>query len=118
LRLRKAPAELQLGKATLGAKSQAFNLVYGQRLEVAFSLAKPTVVALESLAGPGATLQFQYAADGFERRYLTNGGDGTFEYLTLPSGTFRLVFTGSGLSRIRVATTKQSKLQPVIIEGQ
>ena len=118
LRLRKAPAELQLGKATLGAKSQAFNLVYGQRLEVAFSLAKPTVVALESLAGPGATLQFQYAADGFERRYLTNGGDGTFEYLTLPSGTFRLLFTGSGLSRIRVATTKQSKLQPVIIEGQ
>jgi hypothetical protein len=110
--------ELQLGKATLGAKSQAFNLVYGQRLEVAFSLAKPTVVALESLAGPSAQLQFEYAADGFERRYILGGGDGRFEYLALPSGTFRLVFTGDGLSRIRVATTKQSKLQPIIIEGQ
>ena len=118
LRLRKAPAEVQLAKATLGAKSQAVNLVYGQRLEVAFSLAKPTVVALETLSGSGAQLQFEYAADGFERRYLGGGGDGKFEYLALPSGTFRLVFTGDGLSRIRVATTKQSKLQPVIIEGQ
>jgi hypothetical protein len=118
VRLKKAPAELQLGKATLGAKSQAFNLFYGQRLEIAFSLAKPTVVALESLAGPNAQLQFEYAADGFERRYIAGGGDGTYQYLALPAGTFRLVFTGDGLSRIRAATTKQSKLQPVIIEGQ
>jgi hypothetical protein len=118
LRLRKAPAEVQLGKTTLGAKSQAFNLVYGQRLELAFSLAKPTVVVLESLAGPNAGLQFQYAADGFERRYLGGGADGTFVYLALPAGTFRLVFLGDGLSRIRVGTTKTSKLQPIIIEGQ
>ncbi len=118
LRLRKAPAEVLLGKTTLGAKSQAFNLVYGQRLELSFSLAKPTVVALESLAGPGANLQFEYAADGFERRYVTTGGDDTFQYLTLPAGTFRLVFNGDGLSRFRVTTTKQSKLQPIIIEGE
>jgi hypothetical protein len=118
LRLRKAPAEVQLGKTTLGAKSQAFNLVYGQRLELGLTLAKPTVVALESLAGPDAGLQFSYAADGFERRYVGGGGDGTFEYLSLPSGTFRLVFLGDGLSRIRVGTTKTSKLQPIIVEGQ
>jgi hypothetical protein len=118
VRLRKAPAELQLSKATLGAKSQVINLFYGQRLEVAFSLAKPTVVALEGVAGTNAELQFQYAADGFERRYATSGGDGVYEYLALPAGTFRLVFTGEGLSRLRVTTTKQSKLQPIIIEGE
>jgi hypothetical protein len=118
VRLRKAPAEVQLGKVTLGAKSQVFNLVFGQRLEVAFSLAKSTVVALEGVAGTNSGLQLQYAADGFERRYVIGRSDDTYEYLALPSGTFRLVFVGEGLSRIRVTTTKQSKLQPVIIEGQ
>ncbi len=118
MRLRIAPAEVQNGKATLGAKSQAFNQVYGQRLEVAFSLSKATVVALESLSGPDASINFIYAADGFERRYFADGADGTYQYVQLPAGTFRFVFVGEGLSRVRFATTKQSKLRPVIIEGQ
>jgi hypothetical protein len=117
VRVRSAPAEVQNAKVTLGAKSQIVNLVYGQRLEVAFSLAKATTVALETVSDNDAAINFLYAADGFERRYFASSADATYQYVTLPAGTFRFVFVGDSVSRIRIVTTKQSRLRPVIIEG-
>ncbi len=98
IRVRRAQSEVQTTTLAIGAKSKLFTLSWGQRLEATVKISKKTRIGFDTF-----NARFLYAADGKERRY---GGYGD---VTLPAGTYRLVFIGNGQARVAL---KKLKLLP------
>ncbi len=87
----RAPVEVQPTSLSLGAKFKIYKLVSGQRLEATVKISKRSRIGFDTFG----YVEFLYAADGRERRFVGEDDD-----LVLDPGTYRFVFVGSDDVRI------------------